>query len=92
MGQFGIAEQLLHGAVEHHRSLVQDDGIGGQTFGDTKVLFHQQDCGVGCHLLQCVHHVGDDGRSQSLAGLVHQQQLVVVQQGPGDGQHLLLSA
>jgi hypothetical protein len=91
-GAVGVGQQLGRGPGPGHPPLVDDDGVGRHPADDGQVLLDEQDR----HLLgRTGQHVGDlrdQQRSQPLGGLVDQQQLVVVEQQPGDRHHLLLTA
>ena len=56
----------------------------------TEVLLDEQDRdGLGS-LLERVGDLADDLGGQALGGFVHEQHAVLVQQSPGQGDHLLL--
>ena len=77
---------MHHAATVHHRHLV------AQLPCEVEVLLHQQDGGVrALELAEGHDHVLDDGRRQALAGLVDEQQLAGLDDGPGHRQHLLLA-
>jgi hypothetical protein len=91
-GVVGVGQQLRCRPGPGHPALVDDDGVGRHPADDGQVLLDEQDR----HLLGGAgQHVGDlrdQQRGQALGGLVDEEQLVVVEQQPGDGHHLLLAA
>src|SRR5512133_2822911 len=86
-GEFGHGPGMHDAAIIHHRHPV------AKLAREVEVLLHQQDGGVG--LLEFAEgrdHVLDDGRRETLARLVDQQQLARLDDGARHRQHLLLPA
>ena len=90
-GRF-ILNQVTHQALFDRLALVDDHIALRQPAGHDEVLFDQQHRGIFRELLNGFHHLFDKHRSQPFARLVDQQQIIVGDQRPGDGQHLLLPA
>src|SRR5690606_31315972 len=91
-GQLAVAEQVGRPAGPDDAALVQDHGVPGQALDHAEGLLNEDDGhelgGPGERLGELGHQV----RRQPLAGLVDEQEPVVVEQRPGEGEHLLLAA
>src|SRR5690349_416230 len=86
-GELGHRAAMHDAAVVHHRDVV------AERLGHREVLLHEQHGGVGAlQLAQRRDQVLHDGRREALARLVDQQQAARLDDGAGDGEHLLLAA
>jgi len=87
-----VLEQRPGRAAVDHPPLVEDDRVAGQRPDDAEILLDQQHRRQLRHPLEHAGDLGDEVGREPLRGLVDQEHLVVVQQRPGDRDHLLLAA
>src|SRR6185369_10123351 len=88
-----VLGQLPHRAGVHDQAVVHHRHGVAEALGEIDVLFHQQDRhAAGLELGKCIDHVVDDRRRQPLARFIDDQQFARLDNGAGDGEHLLLAA
>ena len=92
MDALAVVEQLAGEAGVDDAPGVEHDDVLGEAADDGQVLLHQQDGALLAGLLERGRDLVDHHRGEALGRLVDEQDAVLVQQRPGDRDHLLLAA
>ena len=87
-----VGEELRRRAGVDDAAPVEDDDVTRETLHDGEVLLDEDDRRQLGRALECLRHLGDEEGGQTLRGLVDEQELVAVEEGPRDRDHLLLAA